>query len=245
MRLLTTPLNYLLRKLKFTHFLYCHVLLLAGLLTYGVEVAFLVSFLSTALVLFPLGSLIVHQHFNHNYAEFKNKFTEWFSLILLVAYSYWPLREMKSYHISHHRTWLTPSDPTASEIAQGKWLYYLGLTTPQHFERYDVTIAPSFEFVAKYFFRIKLAIYALLVLLFGIEGLFYIVIVPQFFMYVLAKGHDLIFHSSPDAQDCPWLFPVYFNDCWHIEHHAHYDEQQAWHWPWVNLHYWYHRLLFS
>ena len=238
-------MKYLLRKLKFTHFLYCHVFVAVGLSYYGIDLALLLDFLTTILVLFPLGSIIVHQHFNHSYSQFKNKFTEWFSLLLLITYSFWPLREMKSYHISHHRRWLKSTDPTASEIAQGKWLYYLGLTTPQQFDKVDVAIAPAFDFAAKYFFRIKLVIYFVLVLLFGIKGLFHIVIVPQFLMYVLTKAHDLVFHSSPDAQDCAWLFPVYFNDSWHIEHHVEYDQAQHWHWPYFNLHFWYHNLLFS
>lgn len=237
-------MKYLLRKLKFTHFLYCHLLMALGLLAYGLEIELLWSFILTALVLFPLGSLVVHQHFNHNYSQFRNSAAEWFSLLLLIAYSYWPLREMKSYHISHHQRWLQPTDPTASEIAQGKWLYYLGLTVPQQFDKFEAEITASFALAARYFFRIKLAIYFVLAMLIGVKGLFYVIVVPQFFMYILAKVHDMIFHSNPAAKDAPWLFPLYFNDCWHIQHHRDYSESQQWHWPWVNLHFWYHKLLF-
>ena len=236
----------LFRYQKFRHFLYVHTIFLLGLMVFAPSwPTVLQDFLVYVLIIQPIGSNILHQYFNHNYVVFKNDLAEWAALLFLTTYSFWRLTDMKSYHVQHHTKWLTDHDPTATEIAQGKIRYYLGLTVPTAIPRVQVQENAKVNWINKHFLKIKLSIYLTVMMLFGIETLWHFVLAQQVFSYGLAKLHDISFHSSTAAGDKPWLFPVYFNDAWHIEHHKDFALPSNWHYRWINLQYWYSRLFFK
>jgi hypothetical protein len=197
------------------------------------------------LVIQPIGSNILHQYFNHNYVVFRNDTAEWAALLFLTTYSFWRPTDLKSYHVRHHTKWTTDLDPTASEIAQGKIRYYLGITKPNAIPQIAVQENAKLEWINKNFLKVKLAIYLVIAWLLGFETVWHLVLAQQFFGYALAKIHDITFHSSVSAQDRPWLFPLYYNDAWHIEHHKEFSSPAPWHYRYINLQYWYSRLLFK
>lgn len=234
-----------LSKRKIYYFFYVHLLFISGLFLLDLSVSGLViSFLCYILVLSPIASLITHLKFNHGYIQFKSSILEWVGLLFMCAYSYFKFTDVKSYHVYHHQQWRTLYDPTAAEIAQGKIKYYLGLTDPCAVPTVEITNNSKINFVNQNFYLIKLSIFLVVILLFGMNVFFYSIIAQQFYFYVLGKIHDVMFHSNIDAVDKPWLFPIYFNDSWHIKHHADYSKLDSWQWPWINLHYWYYKLFF-
>ena len=236
----------LLHKKKFQHFLYVHVLFVAGLLGLDISVkALLISLIFHVLILSPFMTLVTHLKFNHDQVTLKNSFLEWLSLIMMCVYSFWPFRDVKSYHIQHHKTWLTAKDPTASEIAQGPIRYYVGITEPCAITPVNSLPDSRVKFVNDNFYFIKFSVYFFLASIFGFTMFFYMIIAQQFFFYVTEKIHDMAFHSSPNARDKPWLFPLYFNNSWHITHHKDYNRLEAWHCPWINPQYWLFRLFFK
>ena len=231
---------------KFRHFLYVHLTFLLGLVVFEPNwITLLGDFLVFVLIIQPIGSNILHQYFNHNYVVFKNDTVEWAALLFLTTYSFWRPTDLKSYHVCHHTQWLTDKDPTATEIAQGKIRYYLGLTAPSAIPQITAKENPKLTWINRHFLVVKLAIYLAVVVLFGFEALWHLVLAQQFFAYGLAKSHDMLFHSSTASQDKPWLFPLYYNDAWHIEHHKEFTDPTPWHWRSINLQYWYARLLFK
>jgi hypothetical protein len=203
------------------------------------------NFLIFLLIIQPIGSLIIHQHFNHNYIDFKNEFLEWCAIIFLITFGFWKFSDLKSYHICHHTTWLTDKDPTAGEIAQGKLRYYVGLTKPTAIPTISIQENAKVIWANENFYIIKGLIYLIVWILFGSETLWHTIFAQQFFGYIMAKIHDMSFHSNPNSKDKPWLFPVYFNDAWHVEHHKDFTGPNTWHWPWVNLQYWYFKIMFK
>jgi len=232
--------------MKLKHFAYTHVLFVLGLLLIQPDlITLLQDFLVFLLVIQPVGSLIIHQHFNHNYIEFKNEFFEWCAILFLTTFGFWKFSDLKSYHICHHTCWLTDQDPTAREIAQGKLRYYVGLTQPTAIPKVPVQENAKVTWANANFYTVKIIAYLMVAGVFGIESLWHFVFAQQFFAYVMAKIHDISFHSHADADDRPWLFPLYFNDAWHIEHHKDFVKQSNWHWPWANLQYWYSKILFK
>ena len=235
-----------LLKRKVYNFFYVHLLFVSGLLLLDITATGLtISLLCHVLILSPLSSLIIHLKFNHSYIQFKNSILEWLGLCLVCVYSFWKFTDIKSYHVHHHQSWKTLHDPTASEIAQGKIKYYLGLTDPCTIPKFDATHNPKINFINQNFYLTKISIYLIVILLFGITAFFYSIIAQQFYFYVLNKIHDIMFHSTVDAVDKPWLFPIYFNDSWHVRHHANYLNLDSWQWPWINVHYWYYKLFFT
>lgn len=236
----------LFSKKKFYHFFYTHSLLILGLLFLDLSwSAVLISLFLHVLILSPLMTTIVHYRFNHGYMEFKNSVLEWLSLILIIVYSFWKFTDVKSYHIYHHRKWLTDQDPTGSEINQGVFRYYVGATDPRAIPSLEQVHDSKVDQINQYFYLIKFVVYVTIIALFGINVFFYTIILQQFYFYVFEKIHDLAFHWSNSSKDKPWLFPLYFNNSWHIEHHAGYQQPDVWHWPYVNMHYWLYRLFFK
>jgi hypothetical protein len=232
--------------MKLKHFAYTHILFILGLISFHPgTVSIFNDFLIFLLIIQPVGSLIIHQHFNHNYLGFKNEFIEWFAILFLTTFGFWKFKDLKSYHICHHTTWLSDKDPTASEIAQGKLRYYLGITKPTAIPQIQTQENAKITWANENFYIIKGLMYVLIWSLFGIETLWHMVFAQQFFGYVMAKVHDICFHSNSTVKDKPWLFPIYFNDAWHIEHHKEFESQSPWHWSWINLQYWYSKILFK
>lgn len=233
-------------KRKLLYFLYVHVGFGLGLIFLDLSLTGLVlSLLFHIMILSPIMALIVHYRFNHGYIEFKNSAIEWISLILIAVYSFWKFTDIKSYHVYHHRTWLTDKDPTGSEIHQGMVRYYVGATDPKAIPKLKQVHDDKVDCINQYFYLIKFVVYVTIIVLFGINVFFYTVILQQFYFYVFEKIHDLAFHWSTTAKDKPWLFPLYFNSSWHIEHHAGYQQPDVWHWPYINMHYWFYRLFFK
>jgi hypothetical protein len=236
----------LFSKKKINYFLYTHVLLILGVLFLDLSwSAMLISLLAHVMVLSPILALTVHYRFNHNYIEFKNSTLEWLGLLLIAVYSFWKFTDVKSYHVYHHQKWLSSEDPTGSEIGQGKIKYYLGMTDPKSIPVIESAHDPKVDWINRHFYLIKFVVYVTIIVLLGINAFFYMIILQQFYFYVFEKMHDLLFHWSVTARDKPWLFPLYFNSSWHIEHHKNYREPDQWHWPLINTHYWFYKLLFK
>ena len=227
--------------------MYVHILFLSGLVLLDVSWADLAySFLFFILIVSPISAVILHNKFKHEYVEFSNSIAEWFGLLYICIYSFWKSDDFKSYHILHHKAWLTDNDPTAVEIRQGKLRYYVGLTDPCPIPKVHTNETWKVDFMNHHFWTIKGLAYLSIVLLFGLKIFYLTVIVQQLYNYVHAKIHDMVFHSSDHlgpAKDVPWLFPFYFNSAWHIDHHSNYSKAEDWRLPWINAQYLFTRLL--
>ena len=233
-------------KKKFQHFLYTHVLFLAGMIWFDIILSeFLLSLLYFIVVVAPFFAVIAHLKFNHNYIDFKNSFNEWCGLVFMTVYSFWKFKDLKSYHILHHKNYNTDQDPTYSEIQQGRINYYIGLVDPTAIPTVKVVESQKIAFINTYFYAIKISIYFAIALIFSFKALFLFVFAQQFYYYVYSKCHEILFHGSLQARDLPIFFPIFFNNAWHVEHHTKYDELDPWHWPFVNLHFWYYKLFFK
>lgn len=236
----------LISKKKIQHFLYVHVAFLLGLLLADISIFnFLVSTLFFLCFLAPLFSVMVHNKFNHNYIDFKHPAIEWAGLWLMVIYSFWKFQDLKNYHIFHHQQWLTPNDPTATEIRQGWLKYYVGCTDPCNIPVTNAQENYRVQFMNRYFYLIKFISYALILLAVGFTGFWFIVLLMQFYFFVYFKIHDIIFHNNDLANDKPYLFLIYFTDSWHITHHSNYHQIDQWRYPVINPQFWMYKLLFK
>ena len=243
-------LKKLLSKKKIQHFIYIHLLFVAGLIFLDITLTNLLwSLAGFILIVYPLNTVIVHTKFKHDYVEFRNKFTEAIGLLFICMYSHFKPADFKSYHIQHHKRWLTYQDPTAAEIQQGWLKYYVGLTEPCAIEKVVTRDTNGIKFLNQYFWISKFVIYAIIVLCLGVDTLFLSVIAQQFYYYAIGKVHDIAFHgqdlTAGPGRNLPWTFPIWFNNAWHAEHHADYSKQEPWHWHWINPQFWFHSLLFK
>ena len=111
---------------------------------------------------------------------------------------------------------------------------------------YYVVIINFFIQNPKYFNieTIKFISLSIFILLFGWYLFVHLIIVQIFLAYLTQKTIEIIFHRKDSAKDLPWLFWLYGNDAWHVEHHKTYDKN-IWHWKPINLQYMYSKLLFS
>lgn len=233
-------------KRKFHHFLYTHIIFFLGILILNISwIEFLYSVVFFLTVVSPFIAIIAHLKFNHNYIEFRSGLLEWAGLLFMTTYSFWKFENLKSYHILHHTKWNTNDDPTWREIQQGKLIYYIGLVHPTAIPLIPTKENNKIQFVNQHFYPLKLFIYGLIALLFGIKVLFLFVLSQQFYYYVSSKSHEMLFHSSKQARDLPLLFPIFFNNAFHVEHHREYNKLDPWHWPAFNLQYWYYKLFFK
>lgn len=233
------------RKKKFQNFVSVHVLFLAGLLVLDPTWSAMAwSLVVTILIILPLQTLIYHHRFNHDYIDFRHPVLEWLGLWFLVVYHYWRFDDARSYHVMHHRHYGTDQDPTAREIQQGRWRFYVGLTDPTAIPRVEYQAGAVTAWFNRYFWTVKTVTYVTLIVVLGLQGFWLAVLLPQFYLYVLMKLHEYVFHSVDRPRNLPWLFPVFFNDAWHIRHHEDDREQDPWRWPWINPQWYFYRCFF-
>ena len=216
-------------KKKFQHFVYSHVLLIIGILLVPFDHYYLYDLLIFALITWPLISLVQHSYFNHSYVTFKHKFVKWVMLGYLTIYSFWRFSDMKSYHITHHESWLTDQDPTAREVRQGWFKYYVGLTDPTPIREAIAEHDPDLDRFNNNFYLIKTVVSLLIILLLGIKWFIHLFLIQQFMMYFFSKLHDTVFHYKDTAENKPWLYFIYGADSWHIDHHRDFSKPK---WSW-------------
>lgn len=233
-----------LNKKKFQNFLFIHGLFLIGILTIPADNWYFYDILIFVLFTLPFNSVMQHMFLNHGYIEFKNTIVKTIAFVYLILNNFWKFADAKSYHITHHKLWLDADDPTSKEIHQGLIKYYVGITDPVAIPKIDTKEDQLVTFINRYFYLIKFLLVVAAVAVFGWKIFVHLVIVQQLLLYIVSKIHDVIFHHSTHTKDCPWLFPLYSNDAWHIEHHTEY-ESMAWHWKPVNVQYFYYKLLFK
>lgn len=232
-----------LQNKKFQHFVYAHTILFFGLLCLPIS-SIVYTLIFYILVVQPFLSVVYHSYFNHGYIKFKNPIVKCLSVYALVLISFWKLEDLKSYHIAHHTEWPTNSDPTTAEVAQGLIKYYVGTTKPINFHKVKANADPIVDWFNKNFYTVKLASYGLIFLLAGFKALLLGILIQQFYMFFFSKMHDLIFHSKTNTNDLPWLFVLFFDDAWHIEHHREYSRPQPHRLRLINMQYWWYKLLF-
>lgn len=230
-------------KKKVQHFLFVHLMLMVGIFTVPLDIWYLYGLIFFLLFTLPIFSVTHHLYFNHGYVEFKHPIYKLLVLLYIVLNSFWKFSDVKSYHIQHHQAWLTAGDPTAVEIQQGYFKYYVGLTDPVAISKVEVPVDTLIEFLNRYFVEIKLLLTVAVLVLFGWKVFVHLVIIQQFLMFVFNKIHDIIFHKTLTAKDMPWLAFIYGNDAWHISHHAEYDKH-VWYTKYIPQ-YFYTRLLFK
>ncbi len=231
-------------KKKVQYFVFTHLLLLIGISTVPINIWYFYDLLILIWVTWPINSVIQHLYFTHGYYKFRFKFVKYVILWYLAMINFWKFSDSKSYHITHHKEWLTDSDPTAGEVRQGYWKYYFGLTEPYNIPTLYSDRDAEIDFVNKYYFPIKFISLSIFILLFGWYLFVHLIIVQIFLGYLTQKAIEIIFHRKDSAKDLPWLFWLYGNDAWHVEHHKTYDKN-IWHWKPINLQYMYSKLLFS
>ena len=231
-------------KKKIQYFVYTHLLLLIGVLTVPVNVWYAYDILIFILVTWPIFSLTVHVDANHNYIEVKNKAIKIALILYMIANNFWKFSDAKSYHIAHHKHWLTDNDPTANEVRQGFMLYYLGLTNPTPIATVNSTEDPLINLANRYFYQIKILLTVVLLLFLGWDMFVHLVVVQIFLLFFFNKAIEIIYHHADSTKDHPWLFVIFGNDAWHISHHADYAEQK-WFWKPLNIQYLYYKILFN
>jgi hypothetical protein len=234
----------LLSKKKFQHFCITHILLLIGIVTVPFNNWYLYDLLIFMLFTCPINSIIQHLYFNHNYIDFKNKIFKIFWLLYIVLFNHWKFTDVKSYHISHHKNWLTSLDPTSSELQQGFLKYYVGITQPIKIDFVSNKKDNVIDFLNNYFYIIKIFLIIALVIFFGWTLFFHLILIQQFLWLLAGRIHDYLFHKNNELSDKPWLFPIFWSDSWHIEHHKTY-EKNIWHWKYINIQYYYCKLFFK
>lgn len=237
-----------LKKKKIQHFLYVHLLFFCGIVALNISFnELLFALFLNILIVSPVSSVITHSKLKHDYYNFKNDFFEWLALIYICVFSFWKIEDSKSYHIQHHKAWLTDKDPTGSEIAQGKVNYYIGTTVPCAIEKMQTKDNEKIKFINKYFYHIKILFY-ILFLFVSIKLFFLIIVAQQFYGFVLYKLHDIIFHQydyENQYSNKPWLFFLYWNDAWHIDHHVDYTKPEKFYFKWANPHYYISKIFFK
>ena len=210
-------------KKKFQHFIYTHILLIIGILLVPFDYYYLYDFVIFALITWPLISLVQHTYFNHSYVTFKNRFVKLMMLSYLTFYSFWRFSDMKSYHITHHESWLTDKDPTAREVRQGWFKYYVGLTDPTSINEIIPEQDPDLDLFNRNFYTVKIAMSLVIVFVLGIKWFVHLFLIQQFMMYFFSKLHDTVFHYKDTAGNKPWLYFLYGADSWHIDHHRDFS----------------------
>jgi len=228
---------------KFQNFFILHVSVILGMFFVPLDRWYFYDILIFSLLTWPMLSLILHSYFNHNYVTFRNRFIEVVCLMYISLISYWNFADMKSYHVAHHKYWPTMDDPTAQEIRQGFLKFYIGLTKPCRIEYVKTKPNPIVDFFNQHFYLIKFILISIFVLL-SWKMFFHFIVVQQLLFFIASKVIDGLFHINDDEPDKPWLFPIYWNDSWHTEHHTVYDKE-VWHWKWINIQYYYSKLLFK
>lgn len=236
-------LKFLLSKRKFQHFLLTQISLLIGILTVPLDIQYVYDIVILVLFTNPIYSVVQHLYFSHNYYQFRYGIIKKILVFYILLNSFWRFADLKSYHIMHHMNWLTDKDPTASEVRQGSFRYFLGLTQPSELS-YKVSESDSFVTeVNRNFYLYKFIITALFLMIFGWYWYVHLVIIQQWLAYLAAKAHDILFHHHDDAKDKPWLFWLYGNEAFHIEHHKNF-QNTVWHYRVFNIQYWYHKILY-
>lgn len=234
------------KKRKFRQFLLIHLLLIVGVVTVPFDRWFLYDLLIFRLLTWPYSSCIQHLCFNHRYVVFKNNIIKILSLFYVMLVDHYKFSDVKSYHITHHKLWLTDKEPTNHEVTQGFLSYYMGITDPIAIEQLGVERDAILEFLNKYFYPIKIALIVIFLVLFGWKMYVHFVIVQQFLVYFTLKIHDRIHHYKPaTAKDYWFLYIVYGPDAWHIEHHRTYKEMIVWRLKYIDPQYIYCKLFFK
>jgi fatty-acid desaturase len=228
---------------KFQHFTFTHLFLIIGVLTIPVDIWYLYDLLIFRLISYPVSSVILHMYFNHNYVIFRNAFFKAISLAYVTLNSFWKFTDVKSYHIMHHKYWLTEQDPTSKEIQQGYWKYYIGVTSPTAIHLIDFKNDSMVNWFNRYFYAIKIALTLILILLLGWKLFVHLVIIQQFLVYLSLKAQDCVFHSNNNAKDSSWLYIVYGPDAWHIDHHTNYEQIIKWRFKYTDPQYLFAKLL--
>lgn len=190
-----------------------------------------------------------HEYMEHGYLTPKNKLTKYLvdSIIYFFVPSLYsePATVVKC-HNDHHRYWKTDKDEfnqrINNELIPGLLDYDLNLFgRPKDNENF------------KYFIEIKIATLLLLVLCFGLELVLFYLLIPTVVVSVLQFQHDWYLMKFGE-KDRPWLFPVAFNQAWHLTHHKTFKRMpRAWSdifngpsWvKYINPQYYLARLLFN
>lgn len=230
---------------KFQHFIFVHLCLLIGIVSVPIDSWYLYDLVIFRLVSYPMTSTILHLYFNHNYLTFRNTFTKVISLLYVTLTNFWKFTDVKSYHITHHRLWLSNQDPTAVEVRQGFWKYYIGITSPTPIQTIDAKNDPLVDWFNRYFYMIKLVMVLVLLLLLGWKVFVHLIIIQQFLVYFSLKIQDYTYHSDNSAVDKSWLYIIYGPDAWHIEHHSNYEKMIAWRYKYIDAQYLLTKLFFK
>jgi fatty-acid desaturase len=159
--------------------------------------------------------------------------------------NYWKFTDVKSYHITHHKLWLGDKDPTAKEVRQGFWKYYIGVTDPTPIQSINAKNDPLVDWFNQHFYTVKIGCLTVLLLLLGWKVFVHLVIIQQFLVYFSLKIQDLVYHSKDSAKDHSWLYLIYGPDAWHIEHHSNYEKMITWRYKYVDAQYLLTKLFFK
>ena len=230
---------------KFQHFTFVHICLIIGILTVPVDIWYLYDLLIFRFVTFPMTSTMGHLYFNHNYIIFRNSIAKIIGLTYITLTNFWKFTDVKSYHITHHKSWLSDKDPTAIEVRQGICKHYIGITNPTPIQLVNTKQDNILVWFNSYFFIIKIVGILALILLLGWKLFVHLIIIQQFLMYFSLKAQDQIYHSDNFAKDQPWLFVIYGSDAWHIEHHHNYEKMITWRFKYIDPQYLLTKLFFK
>lgn len=205
------------------------IFVIAGLLYFSNWYLFLWSIFLTwalwAVVEFPK-----HDYFEHRYVVPKNTIIKYivdFILYALHPIMYYNRLWWISLHINHHKHW--KSDKDHFTYASNNFLIILKTIFAFNFLRKPDQIGmdkileehAKGAWFFKYLVEIRIALFSLIILLFGFENFFYLVLLPTTSKMIFDGQHD--WYLGKFGERNYWfLFPITLNQSWHLYHHENY-----------------------
>lgn len=170
-----------------------------------------------------------HEYIEHDYLIPKNTIVKYFVDIFMFYLSpplYHDRYGVVEIHFNHHRYWNTNKDNLSNrvktEFIPGLVDYDLGfLKQPDLKSLNKLSSEYKIGFLFRYFVEIKVLVLAVLTLIFGPAAVFYYTLIPITIVGFLQLQHDFYLDRFGET-DHPWLWPITFNQAWHLEHHKTY-----------------------
>lgn len=177
--------------------------------------------------------VVKHEYLEHRYIVPRSKtikyLVDWW-LYFYNADTYADKNAVINLHMEHHVFWKTDRDQFSKNIEKGM-IYSLW-----NFNIFNSPAKDTMEKIAKeystvsnlfvYLNEIKLAIFLLFALVFGIEYFFYLMFMPLFLRIVFEGQHDWYLINFGE-RNYWFLYPLALNQSWHLDHHLNYKKIPA------------------
>ncbi len=215
--------------------------------------------------------IVVHEGWGHGYIESKNKiFGYIFDLIASFVYLLYnpkySLAYQKSYwkysHRYHHTTWTMEDDGPTQQLKKGAFRHIfinyvhednLEYETKLNFytRSYINTLDPVQRFVETNSGWFVLVGHIALLCLLSFPAYFYFVFLQIWYarLYLTFAAEYIPHKLMQDNRDLRWIFPIFANTAYHLEHHARpalrgFYLGEGWV-KYINIQYWFIKLFYQ